>query len=103
MPDDTKPPPEGCDVRWPYRADPPQRLKRQDGTFELYLQSGGLARPHEDVRGFLAAEPGNAGDMARKLGRTLFVLDTFEGFAAADLAAAAYNLVRVPKLLGAAA
>lgn len=58
-------PPPGCDVRWPYRADPPQRLKRQDGTFELYLQSGGLARPHDDVRGFLAAEPGNAGDMAR--------------------------------------
>jgi Macrocin-O-methyltransferase (TylF) len=116
--------PPGCDVRWPYRADPPQRLKRQDGTFDLYVKSGGLARPHSDVRGFLAAEPGNSGDMARfyffclildqiakegvtgdllelgaykggtasvlatmarKLDRTLFVLDTFEGFAAVDL------------------
>ena len=118
------PTPAGCDVRWPYRADPPQRLKRQDGTYDLYLKAGGLVRPHEDARGFLAAEPGNAGDMARfyflclvldqmakegvggdllevgvykgstaavlatmarKLGRTLYLLDTFEGFAAADL------------------
>ena len=125
MPGEIKPPPEGCDVHWPYRADPPQRLKRQDGMFTRYLERGGLARPHEDVAGFLAAEPGNAGDMARfyffclildqlakedvpgeflelgtykggtatvlatmarKLGRTLYVLDTFEGFAAADLA-----------------
>jgi len=108
-------------VRWPYRADPPQRLS---GNFGRYLDGGGLVRPHEDVAGFLRAQGGNAGDMgrfyffcmvldqmakegiggdllelgvykggtaavlatiARKLGRTLYLLDTFEGFAAADL------------------
>ena len=115
------PRPPGCDVRWPYRADAPQRLT---GNFGRYLAGGGLVRPHDDVRGFVHAEPGNAGDMgrfyffcmvldqmvkegiggdlleigvykgstaavlatmARKLDRTLYLLDTFEGFAAADL------------------
>lgn len=113
--------PLGCDVNWPYRADAPQRFT---GNFQRYLEAGGLVRPHEDVRGFVCAEPGNAGDMgrffffsmildqiakegvagdflelgvykgstasvlatmARKLRRTLYLLDTFEGFAAADL------------------
>lgn len=113
--------PLGCDVDWPYRADPPQRFT---GNFQRYLDAGGLARPHDDVQGFVRAEPGNAGDMgrffffcmvldqiakegvagdflelgvykgstafvlatmARRLGRTLYLLDTFEGFAAADL------------------
>ena len=115
------PEPTGCGVRWPYRADAPQRLT---GNFGRYLAGGGLVRPHEDVSGFVRAEPANAGDMgrfyffcmvldqmvkeqidgdllevgvykgstatvlasiARKLGRTLYLLDTFEGFAATDL------------------
>ncbi len=113
--------PLGCDVDWPYHADPPQRFT---GNFQRYLDAGGLARPHDDVHGFVRAEPGNAGDMgrffffcmaldqiakegvagdflelgvykgstasvlatmARKLGRILYLLDTFEGFSAADL------------------
>ncbi|MGH7042338.1 MAG: TylF/MycF/NovP-related O-methyltransferase, partial [Acetobacteraceae bacterium] len=106
---------------WPYRADPPQRYS---GNYARYRAGGGLVHPHADAHGFLAAEPGNRGDMgrfyffslvldqlakeglegdlaelgvyrgstavliatiARRLGRTAFLMDTFAGFPAQDL------------------
>ena len=114
-------PPRGCMEGWPYQADAPQRYS---GNYARYLAGGGSVRPHEDVAGFVAAQPGNRGDMARfyflslvldqlvkeglegdlvelgvykgstaaliatlarRLGRTAFLMDTFEGFAATDL------------------
>lgn len=113
--------PEGCMAGWPYQAEPPQRYS---GNFGRYLAGGGRVRPQDDVRGFIAAQPSNRGDMARffffslildqlvkeglegdlvelgvykggtaalvatiarRLGRTAFLMDTFEGFATADL------------------
>jgi Macrocin-O-methyltransferase (TylF) len=113
--------PRGCMEGWAYQADPPQRYS---GNYARYVAGGGLVRPHEDVAGFVTAQPGNRGDMARfyffslmldqllkegldgdlvelgvykgstaaliatlarRLGRTAFLMDTFEGFAAADL------------------
>ena len=117
----SEPAARGCMERWPYQADPPQRYS---GNYHRYLAGGGMVRPHEDVAGFVAVQPGNGGDMARfyffslvldqlakegldgdlvevgvykgstaaliatiarRLGCTAFLMDTFEGFAAEDL------------------
>jgi hypothetical protein len=105
---------------WPYHAGLPQRYGQ---NYARYLARGGLVRPEEDVRGFVATQDGNRGDMARfyffclvldqlvkegikgdlaelgvykgstatliaqiarRLGTTAYLLDTFEGFDAAD-------------------
>jgi Macrocin-O-methyltransferase (TylF) len=106
---------------WPFRADPPQRYW---ANRLRYAERGGLVHLLADADKFVAAQPGNAGDMARffffcmvldqlakeelpgdiveigvyrgatasilaniarRLNRTAYLLDTFEGFADSDL------------------
>jgi O-methyltransferase len=52
----------GAQFAWPYRADLPQRYL---GNYNRYLARGGIVRPDEFVRGFVAGEDGKRGDMAR--------------------------------------
>lgn len=105
---------------WPYQAGLPERYAR---NYPRYLARGGAVRPEDDVRGFVAAQDGNRGDMARfyffclvldqldkegivgdlaelgvykgatasllakiarQLGTTAYLLDTYEGFNRAD-------------------
>lgn len=112
---------------WPYQAALPERYS---SNFARYLSRGGLVRPDEDVRGFVEAQPGNRGDMARfyffclvldqlekegisgdvaelgvyrgatatllakiarNLGTTAYLLDTFEGFDASDFTNVDYH------------
>lgn len=112
--------PKDRPLQWPYQAGLPQRYA---GNYARYRARGGLVRPEEDVRGFVAPQEGNRGDMARfyffclvldqlqkegitgdlaelgvykgatatllaniarHLGTTAYLLDTFEGFSPAD-------------------
>lgn len=112
---------QSADPPWPFQAGVPERYFQ---NYARYLERGGQVNPHEDVRGFVAAEPGNGGDIARfyffclvldqlmkegitgdvaelgvykgatasllakvarTLGTTAYLLDTFQGFSAADL------------------